>query len=522
MNGGFIVALIAIVVALGGGGAAGYYLARTAGARRVRELELLAEQTSKESESRQKTLTKDFELRLKDEQLRLKSAFENEAQASRDRLKHQEQRVRQKSEIADRKAETVDKKEVEVGQRERTLIVRERALVQQEKKYQALVDEWMSKVERASGFTAGEAKKQLIDTMLSEAKHEAAKTIREIEEETRENSEKSAKKIIALATQRLAVEYNNEASVSVVHLPSEDMKGRIIGREGRNIRALEAATGVDFIVDDTPEAVILSAHNPVRRAVARLSLQTLIQDGRIHPGRIEEVVRKCESDIEKEIWQAGEQATFDVGVHGIHPELIKLLGRLKFRTSYSQNQLSHAIEVSFIASIMAAELGVNQKLAKRAGLLHDIGKAVDHDVEGSHALIGMDLVKKYNEHPDVCHAVGAHHEDIKMESTLDIITQVADALSGARPGARREMFESYIKRLTDLERIASSFTGVEKTFAIQAGREIRVIVESDKITDDDSVVLSKDIAKKIEEEMVYPGQIRVVVIRESRAVDYAR
>ncbi|MCL4234228.1 MAG: ribonuclease Y, partial [Deltaproteobacteria bacterium] len=293
-------------------------------------------------------------------------------------------------------------------------------------------------------------------------------------------------------------------------------------REGRNIRALEAATGIDFIVDDTPEAVILSGHNPVRRAVASRVLQQLIQDGRIHPGRIEEIVQKVEQEIEKEMAQAGEQATFDVGVHGMHPDLIKLLGRLRYRTSYSQNQLSHAVEVAFINGIMAAELGLNVKIARRAGLLHDIDKAVDHEVEGSHALIGMELARKYNEHPDVCHAIGAHHEDIKMESALDVITQVADALSGARPGARREMFESYIKRLNDLEGIAQSFEGVEKTFAIQAGREIRVMVEAEKVDDDGSLVLSKDIARKIEQEMTYPGQIRVVVIRESRAVEYAR
>ncbi len=327
---------------------------------------------------------------------------------------------------------------------------------------------------------------------------------------------------MALAIQRYAGEYVAERTVSVVPLPSDEMKGRIIGREGRNIRALEAATGIDLIIDDTPEAVILSGFNPLRREVARLALEKLLADGRIHPGRIEEVVAKSEEEVEKSIKEAGEQAAFDLGVHGIHPEVLKLIGRLKYRTSYTQNVYLHSLEVAFLCGIMAAELGINVKQAKRAGLLHDLGKAVDHEVEGSHAVIGAELARKYGESPKIVHAIMAHHEDEKPNSVLAILVQAADALSGARPGARREMMETYVKRLEDLERIATSFGGVTNSFAIQAGREIRVMVASDQVTDETAVVMARDIAKKIEAEMTYPGQIKVNVIRETRAVEFAR
>jgi len=327
---------------------------------------------------------------------------------------------------------------------------------------------------------------------------------------------------MALAIQRYAGEYVAERTVSVVALPSDEMKGRIIGREGRNIRALEAATGIDLIIDDTPEAVILSGFNPVRREVAKIALEKLIADGRIHPGRIEEVVAKAEAEVEQAIKEAGDQAAFDLGVHGIHPEILKLIGRLRYRTSYSQNVYMHSLEVAFLCGIMAAELGVNVKQAKRAGLLHDLGKAVDHEVEGSHAVIGAEIARKYGETPKIVHAIMAHHEDEKPNSILAVLVQAADALSGARPGARREMMETYVKRLEDLERIATSFNGVTNSFAIQAGREIRVMVSSELVNDDQAVVLAKDVAKKIEAEMTYPGQIKVHVIRETRAVEYAR
>jgi ribonuclease Y len=371
-------------------------------------------------------------------------------------------------------------------------------------------------------MSSEEAKRVLMESMEEEAKHEAAKRIKRIEDETKETADKKAKEIISLAVQRYAGEYVAEQTVSVVSLPNEEMKGRIIGREGRNIRALEAATGVDLIIDDTPEAVILSGFNPVRREVARISLERLVSDGRIHPARIEEIVQKVEQEVETTIREAGEQATFDVGVHGIHPELIKLIGRLKYRTSYAQNVYQHSLEVAFLCGIMASELGINVKQAKRAGLLHDIGKAVDHEVEGPHGKIGADLAKKYGESPAIVHSIAAHHEEEKPESILDVLVEAADALSGARPGARREMLETYVKRLEDLEKIATSFQGVEKSYAIQAGREIRVLVQPERISDEASTILSRDIARKIEKELTYPGQIKVTVIREMRAVEIAK
>jgi len=362
----------------------------------------------------------------------------------------------------------------------------------------------------------------LMQAMEDEAKYESMKIIKKIEEEARERADKKAKEIIAFAIQRYAGDYVGEDTVSVVSLPNEEMKGRIIGREGRNIRALEAATGVDIIIDDTPEAVILSCFNPLRREVARISIERLISDGRIHPARIEEIVSKVAEEMEEKIKDSGEQAVFDLGVHNVHPEIIKLLGRLKFRSSYAQNIYQHSLEVAFICGAIASELRLNPKDAKRAGLLHDIGKAVDHEIEGSHATIGADLAKKYGENEEIVHSILAHHEDVETTSLLDVIVQAADALSGARPGARREMLETYIKRLEELERIANSFQGVEKSYAIQAGREIRIVVNSEKISDDSINVISRDIAKKIETDLSYPGQIKVVVIRETRSIEYAK
>ncbi len=358
--------------------------------------------------------------------------------------------------------------------------------------------------------------------MESEAKHDAAKLIRRIENEAKETADRKGQEILALAVKRYAGDYVAEKTVSVVNLPNEEMKGRIIGREGRNIRAIEAATGIDLIIDDTPEAVILSGFNPVRREVAKISLERLIEDGRIHPARIEEIVEKVGKEIETSIKEAGEQTTFDVGVHGIHSELVKLIGQLKYRSSYAQNVLQHSREVSFLCGVMASELGLDIKQAKRAGLLHDIGKAVDHEVEGPHAMIGAELVKRYGESPQVVHAVAAHHEEIAPETPLAVLVQASDTLSGARPGARQEMLESYVRRLEELEKIAISFNGVTKSYAIQAGREIRIIVEGKIINDDKAFVLCGDIAKKIEKELTYPGQIKVTVIREIRAVNYSK
>jgi ribonuclease Y len=358
--------------------------------------------------------------------------------------------------------------------------------------------------------------------MVEEAKHASAKRIRLVEEQAKEEADQKAKKIVTLAIERLAGDFVTERTVSVVHLPNDDMKGRIIGREGRNIRALEAATGIDLIVDDTPESVIISGHNPIRREIARMSLEKLISDGRIHPGRIEEVVRKSEQEVDEAIREAGQKAIFDVGVHGIHPEIIKLLGRLKFRYSYAQNVLLHSIEAAFICGAMAAELGLNERQARRAALLHDIGKAVDHEVEGSHAIIGAELARKYGESPKIVNAIAAHHEEVKAETILAPLVDASDALSGARPGARREMVETYVRRLEELERISNSFKGVEKSYAVQAGREIRIIVQSNVVSDEEAARMAREVALKIESEMTYPGQVKVTVIREVRAVDYAR
>jgi len=489
---------------------------RVAGAQR--DAEQIVEEGRREAEAIRKEAT----LQAKDAVLQAKTEWEHEAKELRRELQSQEKRLVQKEENLDRKTAQVEERFEELNKQEKTLWQEQDKLQGREKELEQLVQEQTVRLEKIAGLSAEEAKQELITSLESEARHDAAKRIKQIEDEAREMADKNAKKILALAIQRYAGDYVAERTVSVVPLPTDEMKGRIIGREGRNIRAIEAATGIDLIIDDTPEAVIISGFNPVRREVARLSLERLIQDGRIHPSRIEEVVNKAAEDVDQAIREAGEQATFDVGVHGIHPEIIKLLGRLKYRTSYGQNVLQHSIEVAFLCGIMAAELGLNVKQAKRAGLLHDIGKAVDHEIEGSHAVIGADLARKYGESPKIVHALAAHHEDEKPDSILAVLVQAADALSGARPGARREMLETYVKRLQDLERIGTSFPGCTSCYAIQAGREIRVMVSSDEVSDAQSHVLARDIAKKIEGEMTYPGQIKVNVIRETRAVEYAK
>ncbi|MFQ5541689.1 MAG: ribonuclease Y, partial [Candidatus Binatia bacterium] len=399
---------------------------------------------------------------------------------------------------------------------------REKSVGEKEAESARLIDDARLQLERVAGMSREEARKNLSDQMVEEARYESVKRIRIVEEQAKEEADQKAKKIVTLAIERLAGDFVAERTVSVVPLPNDDMKGRIIGREGRNIRALEAATGIDLIVDDTPESVIISGHNPIRREIARLSLEKLISDGRIHPGRIEEVVRKSEQEVDEAIREAGQKATFDVDVHGIHPEIIKLLGRLKFRYSYAQNVLLHSIEAAFICGVMAAELGLNEKQARRAALLHDIGKAVDHEVEGSHAIIGAELARKYGESPKIVNAIAAHHEEVKAETILAPLVDASDALSGARPGARREMLETYVRRLEELERISNSFRGVEKSYAVQAGREVRIIVQSETVTDEEAAHMAREVAQKIESEMTYPGQVKVTVIREVRAVDYAR
>ena len=475
-----------------------------------------------EASKQAETIRKEAQLQAKDKLYQMKLEFEEETRSRRKELQNQEKRLFQKEETLDKKMEQLEQRERANAKTEASLAQRQGGLKNMEDELGGLIEDERRKLERIAGISAAEAKEMLVSSMESEARHEASKLIKKIETETREISNRKAQEILVLAIKRYAGEYVTEESVSVVNLPNDEMKGRIIGREGRNIRALEAATGIDLIIDDTPEAVVLSGFNPVRREVAKIALERLIEDGRIHPARIEEVVERATREIEASIKEAGEQATFDIGLHGVHPELIKLIGRLKYRSSYAQNVLQHSLEVAFLCGIMAAELGLDEKVAKRIGLLHDIGKAVDHEVEGAHATIGADLAKKYGEPDEVVHAIAAHHEDIQTSSVMDVLLQAADTLSGARPGARREMFESYVKRLEDMETIAKSFKGVNKSYAIQAGRELRIMVESDKVDDYESTMICREIAKKIEKDLSYPGQIKVTVIRETRAIEYAK
>lgn len=467
-------------------------------------------------------LKKEAQLQSKEEVYQVKQAAEDELKSDRRELKDERNQLSKKREVLKKEWDRFDRKRSELQGSEEQLHKKEREVEEKHKEVDNLIGKQRYELSRVAGISQEEAKKLLMDSLESQARMDAAKRLARIENEMKMEADRKAKNVIALAISRYAGDYVADKTVSMVPLPNDEMKGRIIGREGRNIRAIEAATGIDIIIDDTPEAVILSGFNPVRREVARLALHQLISDGRIHPGRIEEVVAKVTKELEINMREAGEQATFDVGAHGVHVELINVLGRLKYRTSYGQNVLQHSLEVAFLCGIMAAELGLDVKLAKRAGLLHDIGKAVDHDVEGSHAIIGRDLAKKYGEQEEIAYAIGAHHEDLPPQSVLDVLVQSADALSGARPGARKEMLQSYVKRLEDLEGIANTFSGVEKSYAIQAGRELRIIVDSGKIGDSDALLMSQDIAKSIEEKLTYPGQIRVTVIRETRAVEFAK
>jgi len=454
-------------------------------------------------------------LEAKEDIHRLRTELDNEIKERRQEQQRVDKRLNQKEETLDRKLETVEKKD-------ETLRLKETELGEMEQKIQELHQRQLHELERLSGLSQEEARELLLQNVKKETRHEAAQLIKEIENQTKQEAEKRAREIISQSIQRYAADHVAETTVSVVSLPNDEMKGRIIGREGRNIRALETLTGIDLIIDDTPEAVIVSGFDPVRREVARIALEKLIADGRIHPGRIEEMVSRAQKEVEAQIKEEGEQATFDSGIHGLHPELIKLLGRLNFRTSYGQNVLKHSLEVCHLAGMMAAEIGADVRLAKRAGLLHDIGKAIDHEVEGPHVTIGADVAKKYRESPAVVHAIAAHHGDLEPETVEAVLVQAADAISAARPGARRETLENYIKRLEKLEEIADSFQGVEKSYAIQAGREIRIIVKPDRVDDVIASQMARDIVKRIEGEMEYPGQIKVTVIREIRAVEYAR
>jgi ribonucrease Y len=512
-----LIGMIAFVI----GFAVAYWVKGMIVAQKVKAAEKETSRILEDARRRSETLIKEAQLEVKDKLFKMKSDFDADTKEIKHELKEKEQRLIQKEENIDRKIEQFERRERDFLRKEKKIGIREEEINRTKIKYNELIEEQKRQLEKISGLTAGQAKELLVRAMENEARYEGAKIIKRIENETKEQAVKKATKIMATAIQRYAGDFVAEHTVSVVQLPNDEMKGRIIGREGRNIRALEAATGIDLIIDDTPEAVILSGFNPVRREVARLSLMRLISDGRIHPARIEDVVKKVGKEVDLTIKEAGEQAAFDLGVHGINSELIHYIGRLKFRTSYAQNVLQHSVEVGVISGIMASELGLNSKLARRMGLLHDIGKAIDREVEGQHATIGSKLAKKFGETPEVVHAIAAHHEDVPPSSVYDLLIQAADALSGARPGARKELLENYIKRLEDLENIAKTFNGVANTYAIQAGRELRVIVESGIISDEESTLLSRDIAKKIEESLTFPGQIKVTVIRETRAVEYA-
>jgi len=519
---GYVSGILLVLIGLLAGVGLGVLLRQYWLEKRNRQLQEQARNILTDARKEAETIKKEAILQAKDSLFQMKAEFERETKESRKEFQNLEKRILQKEENLDKKSEALDKREGVIGKREKVLQQQEKELEENTRELHMLIEEQRKKLESLSGISAQQAKEMLARAIENEARHDAALMVKKIETEARETADRKAKNIISLAIQRYAGDYVAEKTVSVVNLPNEEMKGRIIGREGRNIRAIEASTGVDLIIDDTPEAVILSGFNPVRREVARVSLERLISDGRIHPARIEEIVEKVNIEIENAIKESGEQAAFDVGVHGIHPELIKLLGKLKYRTSYAQNVLQHSREVAFLCGIMAAELGINEKQAKRAGLLHDIGKAIDHEMEGPHATLGADLARRYGEAPPIVHAIAAHHEDVPAEDVLATLVQAADALSGARPGARKELLETYVKRLEDLERIAGSFPGINKAYAIQAGRELRIIVESGQVNDADVVLLSRDIAKKIEGELTYPGQIKVTVIRETRAVEYAK
>ena len=514
--------VIVLAVGLVGGAAAGYVLHRIIEAKRLAEAKDLAQRILEEARKEAQVTKEDVLVQGQKELLQEKKEQEREIKERENALKAKEQKLMAKEERLEAKLETATQKEASVIELEKRLARQERELDDREVTLARREEEHEHRLEEVAGLTAEEARQRLMQEIESRTRHEAAKMIRAIEMEAKEVGDKKAKEVIALAINRYAGDFVAEQTVTAVTLPSEEMKGRIIGREGRNIRALEAATGVDLIIDDTPETVILSAYSPLRREIAKQSLERLITDGRIHPARIEDIVAKVEKEMEVKLRQIGEQATFDVGVHGIHPDLVRLLGQLQYRTSYSQNVLQHSIEVAFLCGVMAAELGLDEKRAKRAGLLHDIGKAVDHEIEGPHAVIGADLAKKYSEHRDIVNAIAAHHEDQAPETIMAILVQAADALSGARPGARKELLQNYVKRLEDLENIAKDFEGVSKAYAIQAGREIRVMVEPDRVSDDRTYMLCKDIAKQIEDNLTYPGQIKVTVIREKRASEYAK
>lgn len=510
-----IAALISGIACLACGFALGVVYRKKVGEAEIGSAEIQARKILEDGIRSAENKKKEALLEAKDEIIRTKNDFELELNERRSELTRQERRVQSKEETLDRKTDALEKKD-------ESLTKKLKETTELNESIEKIKEEQYAELQRVAGMTAEEATANLVKQLEGEIKHRQAKRIVELEEEFKETADEKARDIIALAVQRCAADHVSEITVSAVPLPSEEMKGRIIGREGRNIRTIETLTGVDLIIDDTPEAITVSSFDPVRREVARIAIEKLIADGRIHPARIEEMVEKARKEVDVTIRQAGERATFDTGIHGINPELVKLLGRLKFRTSYGQNVLAHSVEVSLISGVLADELGVDSTVAKRAGLLHDIGKALTQEVEGSHVQLGVEIARKYKESKEVINAIEAHHGDVEAQTITALIVQAADAISAARPGARRENLENYIKRLTKLEEIANEFDGVEKSYAIQAGREIRIMVKPDVVDDDKMVLIAHDIVKKIEDELEYPGQIKVHMIRESRAIDYAK
>ncbi|MCL6585514.1 MAG: ribonuclease Y [Anoxybacillus sp.] len=513
-----ISALLSLVV----GAVVGFFVRKSIAEAKIGGAQVAANQILEEAKREADALKKEALLEAKDEIHKLRTEAERDIRDRRSELQKQENRLLQKEENLDRKDEALNKREALLEKKEETLNKRQQHIEEMESKVEELVQQEQAELERISSLTREAARQIILERVEKELSHEIAMMIKEAETRAKEEADKKAKEILSLAIQRCAADHVAETTVSVVNLPNDEMKGRIIGREGRNIRTLETLTGIDLIIDDTPEAVILSGFDPIRRETARLALDKLVQDGRIHPARIEEMVEKARREVDEHIREVGEQTTFEVGVHGLHPDLIKILGRLKFRTSYGQNVLKHSMEVAFLAGLMAAELGEDEMLARRAGLLHDIGKAIDHEVEGSHVEIGVELATKYKEHPVVINSIASHHGDTAPTSIIAVLVAAADALSAARPGARSETLENYIRRLEKLEEIAESYEGVEKSYAIQAGREVRIIVKPDAIDDLEAHRLARDIRKRIEEELDYPGHIKITVIRETRAVEYAK
>ena len=513
-----VLTIVALAVGVAGGYGLNYFIVK----KKIQNSKEQANKILEDAYAQAKNIKQQNLKQTNDEISLLKSTFEAENRERREEARRSEERIAQRENSLEKREEALDKKLESIDEHKEKLNAIEQDLNKKFVEVDELKGQVIAKLESVAGYTKEQAKEEIIERYTQEAKIESAKLIKEIEEQTKNDADKLARNIIALAIQKCAIDQVSEATVSVVTLPSEEMKGRIIGREGRNIRALEAATGIDFIVDDTPEAITLSGFDPIRREVARISLEKLIMDGRIHPARIEEIVNKVQRDVEQTIKEAGENACFDADIHNLHPELVKILGRLKYRTSYGQNVLNHSLEVAYIASLLATEIGANAKIAKRGGLLHDIGKAVDFEVDGTHVSIGVELARKYKENEAVIHCIQAHHNDVEPQTIEAVLVQAADAISSARPGARRESLENYVKRLENLENIATSFDGIENAFAIQAGREVRVMVKPEEISDEQAIVLARDIAKKIESELEYPGQIKVHVIRESRFTDIAK